>query len=196
MRDEPPWSGVWVQRLGLRAAAAACRRLGRTEAERALRDLWQMRSEESGVGPSGAVLRTYQQLTRTDALDADVLARVAGDFGYGQNIEATSLGQALKEIAEGAPPLQAAAKAAAAIMEAAGATVPAELFALWAADAVIAKTLGWQKGLPLLSGEMLTASSPRPFRPGNPEWLPAAGACVAAGRGPRRRSCRRNGAAR
>jgi hypothetical protein len=56
MREEPPWSGVWVQRLVLRAAAGACRHLGRTEDEAALRDLWMLRTPGSGFGPAGAVL--------------------------------------------------------------------------------------------------------------------------------------------
>ena len=63
MREEPPWRGVWIQRLVLRAAAGACRHFfGRTEDEAALRDLWMLRAPASGFGPAGAVLKAYHRL--------------------------------------------------------------------------------------------------------------------------------------
>jgi len=40
VRAAPPWAGAWRQRLALKAAAAAVRRIGHREDEGALRDAW------------------------------------------------------------------------------------------------------------------------------------------------------------
>ena len=84
----------------MRAAAAACWPLGRGEDERALRDLWQLRSKDSGLGSSGAVLRAYQELAGADALDAGVLGRAARDLGCGDALAAAELASAVKEVGQ------------------------------------------------------------------------------------------------
>lgn len=183
MRDAPSWSGVWMQRLQLQAAATACQHLGRPESEQSLRDLWQLRTDGGAVGPAGGVLNAYQDLGRSEALRDDVVARVAAAFGCPER-EGRALPSRLIAAIREAAPLQAMAIAATGAMEETGATGrPAELLALWAADAVLARKLGWARAVPLLSGELIKrGAAPRRPRPADPEWQAAAalGAATAA----------------
>ncbi len=183
MRDSPSWSGVWMQRLRLQAAATACQHLGRPESEQSLRDLWQLRIDGGAVGPAGQVLNAYQDLGRSEPLHGDVLARVAAAFGFPER-EGRALAPRLVAATREAGPLQAAAIAATLAAEEAG-TIgrPGELLALWAADAMLTRKLGWGRAVPLLSAELIKrGGAPRRPRPGDPEWLAAAalGAAVAA----------------
>ena len=154
MREEPPWRGVWIQRLVLRAAAGACRHFfGRTEDEAALRDLWMLRAPASGFGPAGAVLQAYHQLATADPLQDPVIKDCARGFGLDGSLVEPGLGAALAGLVKGRAALTAAADAAATVDRQGGRQ--AEVLALWAADAVLAKTLGWPVALPLHSGSLL-----------------------------------------
>src|SRR5260370_30339068 len=62
VRAAPPWSGAWRQRLALKGAAAAVRRLGRREDEAALRDAWLLRPPGADPGPAGRVLAAWRRL--------------------------------------------------------------------------------------------------------------------------------------
>ena len=58
VRENPPWAGVFRQRLALAAAAASVARAGRTEDEAALRDAFHLtparrRSRTGGQGAAG-----------------------------------------------------------------------------------------------------------------------------------------------
>ena len=62
VRDNPPWSGVWRQRLALTAAAASVGRAGRTEDEAALRDAFHLRRPGGDPGPAGKFLLASREL--------------------------------------------------------------------------------------------------------------------------------------
>ena len=184
MREEPPWRGVWIQRLVLRAAAGACRHFfGRTEDEAALRDLWMLRAPASGFGPAGAVLKAYHQLATADPLQDPVIKDCARGFGLDGSLVEPGLGAALAGLVKGRAALTAAADAAATVDRHGGRQ--AEVLALWAADAVLAKTLGWPVAPPLHSGSLLRprrGARPRPRpRPGEPEWMGFAAVGVTEG---------------
>ena len=63
VRENPAWSGVWRQRLALRAAAASVRRAGRTEDEAALRDAFHLTRPGGDPGPAGRFLLAIRELT-------------------------------------------------------------------------------------------------------------------------------------
>ncbi len=181
LREPPVWTGVWAQRLALRAAAAACRHLGRSEDEPALRDFWQLRSSDEAVGPSGAVLQAYLRLTGRRSLEPETFRQAALAFGGGQIDTGDLLTMPNPGTGE-VSPLVAAAHAAATIANTARGR-EGELLALWVADAVLAQNLGWKLALPLHSIGMLAsrARAPRcdrPF-PGAAEWPAAAALAVA-----------------
>ena len=52
VRAEPPFAGVWRQRLALSAAAVTARLIGRREDEAALRDAWCFRAGSEDQGPA------------------------------------------------------------------------------------------------------------------------------------------------
>jgi len=56
VRENPPWSGAWRQRLALQAAAASVRRAGRNEDEAALRDALHLTRSGADPGPAGAAV--------------------------------------------------------------------------------------------------------------------------------------------
>ncbi len=141
---------VWMQRLALRAAAVACARLGRPDDERALRDLWQMRSCDAALGPAGSVLVAFHQPVARDPTQYIVLAAVARNLGQGEGTVEPGIGEALSRMARSAPPLAAATQAAA-LMAKTSSEQAGEVFALWVADAVLARALGWPVALPLHS---------------------------------------------
>ena len=97
IRAQPAWAGAWAQRLALRAAAASCRHLGRTEDEATLRDLWLMQSPGADPGPPGRVLIAWHRLARPDALSAEGLQAAAQNFGLGENFAADSVAHAINQ---------------------------------------------------------------------------------------------------
>src|SRR5271166_1606425 len=62
VRENPPWAGVWRQRLALRAAATNVRRAGRTEDEAALRDALHLSRPGADPGPAGRFLLASREL--------------------------------------------------------------------------------------------------------------------------------------
>ena len=62
VRQNPPWAGVWRQRLALSAAAASVRRAGRTEDEAALRDAFHLSRPGGDPGPAGRFLLAWREL--------------------------------------------------------------------------------------------------------------------------------------
>src|SRR5271163_5271463 len=62
VRETPPWSGVWRQRLALAAAAASVRRAGRSEDEAALRDALHLTRPGADPGPAGRRLLPLRAL--------------------------------------------------------------------------------------------------------------------------------------
>src|SRR5271168_3336741 len=62
VRETPPWSGVWRQRLALAAAAASVRRAGRNEDEPALRDALHLGRPGADPGPAGRRLLAWRAL--------------------------------------------------------------------------------------------------------------------------------------
>src|SRR5271170_8241914 len=63
VRENPPWSGVWRQRLALAAAAASVRRAGRSEDEAALRDALHLTRSDADPGPAGRRLLAWRAVT-------------------------------------------------------------------------------------------------------------------------------------
>ena len=64
VRENPPWAGVFRQRLALSAAAANVRRAGRTEDEAALRDAFHLSRPGGDPGPAGKFLLACRELGR------------------------------------------------------------------------------------------------------------------------------------
>src|SRR3984885_12485267 len=62
VRDNPPWAGVFRQRLALSAAAACVARAGRAEDEARLRDAFHLRRGGGDPGPAGKVLLAWREL--------------------------------------------------------------------------------------------------------------------------------------
>ena len=76
VRAEPPWRGVWAQRLALRAAAACLSREGRRGEEAALRDAHALARPGDDPGPAGQVLRAWRRLVeRPIRFDPEHLCR-------------------------------------------------------------------------------------------------------------------------
>jgi uncharacterized protein DUF1403 len=64
VRENPPWAGVWRQRMALSAAAASVRRAGRREDEAALRDGFHLSRSGDDPGPAGKILLAWRELRR------------------------------------------------------------------------------------------------------------------------------------
>src|SRR5277367_4485314 len=61
-RSDPPWAGVFRQRLALSAAAASVARAGRAEDKARLRDAFHLRRGGGDPGPAGKVLLAWREL--------------------------------------------------------------------------------------------------------------------------------------
>jgi hypothetical protein len=179
MRAENAWAGAWMQRLALRAAAASCRHLGRTEDEATLRDLWLLRSPDADPGPPGRVLDAWHRLTRHDALTKNGLKASAQNFGFAKDFAADGIADSLDQLKASHALLASAAAAATAVKAVAGEGAAPDLLALWAADAVLARMLRWPRAVPLLAAEVLPARGNRRVRPGDADWERAVSAAYA-----------------
>ena len=179
VRSGAPWTGVWHQRLALAAAAATCKHLGRTETAQELRDLWTHRAGSSELGPAGQILAAWREQNQEGGLQHEHLARAAALFGLPKGMAVAELAGALQAITAAALP--AAAEGAARVMAAAGEDRGCEVLGLWVADAMLSRALRWPMTVPLFVPQMLARSGKRHPRPGEPEWLGAAAAGVAAG---------------
>ncbi len=152
-KSDPPWAGVWRSRLALKSAAAVAQNLlKRREDEAALRDAIALARPGQELGPAGRVYAAFRALTGPgDPLRPGRLAAVAADLQSpldpGNSAE---IAAALRETGgRGRPAPIAAAAAAEAVTTL---RADAEPLAIWAADAALARNLGWPTPLPLQRG--------------------------------------------
>lgn len=152
----PPWGGVWRQRLALSGAAAAVRRVGRTEDEAALRDAWYLRAPGDDPGPAGRVLAAWRRLAdRAPAGDAEALLSVAGLLGIGGSAGLADVPGRIADLVRSGRP---APFIAAAVMAQVHAARPdADLLAWWLADQALALRMRWPFPVPLLVGQAQSA---------------------------------------
>jgi hypothetical protein len=174
VRSAPAWGGVWRQRLALKSAAAATRLLGRTEEEAALRDAHLFRAVGDDPGPAGKVLLAWRRLaSRSTTLDEEAARSIAEllELKWDDAL-AEVLANALDLSASSRPAPMLAAELAAELYRV---RPDAELLAFWLADAVLAEKLRWLVPVPLLMGQVNTASFKsgeprRRIRPGGEGW--------------------------
>ncbi len=169
-KSDPPWAGVWRRRLALKSAAAVAQNLlNRREDEAALRDAIAVAKPGQDLGPAGRVYAAFRILAGPgEPFRPKRLAAVAADLQAPIDLtQAAELAAALKEAGgRGRPAPVVAAEAAAAV---ATLRADAEPLAIWAADAALARNLGWPTPLPLLAGELFlrrAAGEGRRARPG------------------------------
>ncbi len=175
VRSDPAWAGVWRRRLALKSAApVTANLLNRREDEAALRDAVSLGKPGQDLGPAGRVYAAFRILAGPgDPFRPARLSAVAADLQAPIDLtQAAEVAAALKEAGGcGRPAPIAAATAAAAV---AALRADAEPLAIWAADAALARNLGWPTPLPLLAGELFgrrgVGEGRRP-RPGEAGWM-------------------------
>jgi hypothetical protein len=168
IRAAPPWAGAWRQRLALKCAAAAVRRLGLREDEAKLRDAWYLRppGERQSFalpcdpGPAGRILAAWRRLaSRAPDLDEKALRAVADLLETPWSVELASISAKIAALAMRPAPFAAAAI----IVEVRTLRPDAELLAWWLGDLVVARHLRWPAPVPLLIAQIGTNA----FRGGN-----------------------------
>lgn len=174
-RCEDPVGTLWRKRLALGAAVVISNLEGRREGEAQLRDSLAQRRPGEDPGPVGRILMGWRALGEARALrSADWPTRLPGFF----DLPAAQVADPLRDIGARfvgrTPPLRFAAEAAREIL----AHGPAYRgLALWLADAMLARALGWGRPVPLLAAQLPRAA----FRLEGDAWLAA---CAGAwGRG-------------
>lgn len=169
-RAPDPVGRLWRRRLALAATVAQARLDGRREGEAEIRDQWLLRGAEEAVGPVGRTLLAWRFLgegaARQPALWPERLP-----IWFDLPPATSDLFQAASaRPAARALPLHLAAEAAATLL----AHGPGHRgAALWLADAVLARALGWDHAVPLLAPHLPRAA----FRLSGPAWQAA---CAAA----------------
>jgi hypothetical protein len=172
--DAPPWQGVWLQRLALRAAAACVSARGRQEDERALRDAFYLRQTGADPGPAGRLLVLWRRLAgRSPALDEERIRVAAADLDVPMADACRDIADQARMLAEGSRPAVVAAAEAAALCV--RVRPDADILGLWLADAVLASRLRWPVPLPLIAAVLLQPQfrlgpQRRRPRPGEPDW--------------------------
>lgn len=174
-RSEHPVGQLWRRRLALTAASAVSALEGRPEGAAQLRDSFALTRPGDDPGPAGRMLAGWRALGEARALrSSDWPGRLPGFF----ELTAGPLAEPLRDlgvrlVGRNLPP-SFAADAAAAVL----ALGPAHRgLALWLADALLARALGWERPVPLLAAHLPRAA----FRLRGADWRAA---CVAAwGRG-------------
>jgi Protein of unknown function (DUF1403) len=162
VRENPPWAGVFRQRLALGAAAASVRHAGRAEDEAALRDALHLTRPGADPGPAGRQLVAWRALTAGSTGQWRSAVGVAAEaLSAPQDAALHDAVEAAKTCAaEKQPAPFAAAKTFqlvhGALTPGAGQTIggrggKGELLAAWLADAVLAQKLRWPFMLPLLA---------------------------------------------
>ena len=168
VRENPPWAGVFRQRLALCAAAMSVARAGRAEDQTALRDAFHLRRPGADPGPAGQRLLAWRELVARSAgqwrssiaVAAEVLG-VPNDEALQEAIDAAEAG------AGGARPAPFAAAQVFAVARRAltpsagrrslgGRGGEGELLAAWLADSVLAQRLKWPFALPLLAASLFS----------------------------------------
>ena len=174
-RSDDPVGILWRKRLALAAAVAVSQLEGRREVEAPLRDTFALRKPGDDPGPAGRMLIGWRALSEARALrSADWPARLPGFFDLPPEPGADILRDLGARFVGRTPPLRFAAEAAREVL----ALGPAwRGLALWLADALLARALGWDRPVPLLAAHLPR----RAFRLEGEAWLAA---CAAAwGRG-------------
>ena len=174
VRSDPPWAGVWRRRLALKSAAAVAHSLlNRREDEAALRDAIALARPGQDLGPAGRVYAAFRTLAdRGDPFRPARLSAVAADLQAPLDPQmAAEVAAALREAGvRGRPAPIAAAAAAEAVI---ALRTDAEPLALFCADAVLAKSLGWPTPVPLIASGLFArrgAGEGRRPRPGEVGW--------------------------
>ena len=153
VRSAPPWAGAWRQRLALKAAVAAVRRLGRREDEAALRDAWHLRPPGADPGPAGRALAAWRRLAeRKPDLDEERLRAVAELLGTPWSETLAAIPARIDALGSSPAPFAGATILA----EVLASRPDAELLAFWLADLIIARQLRWPAPVPLLIGQIQT----------------------------------------
>lgn len=174
-RSDDPVGTLWRRRLALSVAVAVAALEGRREAEGQLRDALALCRPGDDPGPGGRLLIAWRHLGEARALrSTDWPARLPGLFDLPPQPLADLLRDLAARFAGRTPPLRFGAEAAREVL----ALGPAHRgLALWLADALLARALGWDRPLPLLAAHLPRAA----FRLEGAAWLAA---CAAAwGRG-------------
>lgn len=174
-RSEDPVGILWRKRLALSSAAAVSGLEGRREGEAQLRDALALRKPGDDPGPAGRMLLGWRALGKARALrSADWPVRLPGFFDLPPEPSAKVLSDLGARFVGRSPPLRFATEAVREVL----ALGPAHRgLALWLADALLARALGWDRPVPLLAAHLPRAA----FRLEGEAWLVA---CASAwGRG-------------
>ncbi|WP_306681744.1 DUF1403 family protein [Pseudogemmobacter lacusdianii] len=174
-RSEDPVGILWRKRLALSSAVAVSQLEGRREGEAQLRDNFALRKPGDDPGPAGRMLIGWRALGEARALrSAEWPASLPGFFDLPPEPSAEILRDLGARFVGRSSPLRFAAEAAREVL----ALGPAHRgLALWLADALLARALGWDRPVPLLAAHLPRAA----FRLEGEAWLAA---CASAwGRG-------------
>nr|WP_112310400.1 DUF1403 family protein [Pseudogemmobacter bohemicus] len=174
-RSGDPVGLLWRKRLALTAAAAISQLEGRREGEAQLRDGFALRKPGDDPGPAGRMLLGWRGLGEARALRSeDWPARLPAFFDLPPGPASEILRDLGARFVGRTPPLRFAAEAARDVL-ALGQICRG--LALWLADALLARALGWDRPVPLLAAHLPRAA----FRLEGEAWLAAC--AVAWGRG-------------
>ncbi len=174
-RSDLPVGILWRKRLALSSAVAVSQLEGRREGEAQLRDAFALRRPGDDPGPAGRMLIGWRALGEARALrSADWPVRLPGFFDLPPDPIAELLRDLGARFVGRIPPLRFAAEATREVL----AFGPAHRgLALWLADALLARALGWDRPVPLLASHLPRTA----FRLEGEAWLAA---CASAwGRG-------------
>lgn len=174
-RSGDPVGILWRKRLALSCAAAVSQLEGRREGEAQLRDAFALCRPGDDPGPAGRMLIGWRALGEVRALrSAEWPARLPGFFDLASEPSAEVFRDLGARFVGRIPPLRFAAAAARDVL-ALGPRWRGP--ALWLADALLARALGWDRPVPLLTAHLPRAA----FRLEGEAWLAA---CASAwGRG-------------
>lgn len=174
-RSEDPVGILWRKRLALSSAAAVSQLEGRREGEAQLRDAFALRRPGDDPGPAGRMLIGWRALGEARALrSADWPVRLPGFFDLPPEPSTEVLRDLGARFVGRTPPLHFAAEAARMVLQLGPAF---RGLALWLADALLARALGWDRPVPLLAAHLPRAA----FRLEGEAWVTA---CASAwGRG-------------
>ena len=149
--DQPPGQ-LWRRRLALNAAAAVVQMEGRRETPSQLRDALGLLRPGDDPGPGGRILTGWRFLGEARALKlADQEKRLAQAF----ELPGEAVVKLLREEAAALPgrtlPLRFAATSARRVLDQGQAW---RGLALWMADLQLARSLNWERPLPLLAAHL------------------------------------------
>lgn len=175
-RSDDPVGLLWRKRLALSCAAAVCQLEARPEGEAQLRDAFALRRAGDDPGPAGRMLIGWRALGEARALrSTEWPARLPGFF----DLPAAPISDLLHGLggrfAGRTPPLRFAAEAGRAVL---GLGPAHRGLALWLADALLARALGWDRPVPLLAAHLPRAA----FRLQGDAWIAACTSAWARGR--------------